>query len=429
MIRYGRHALAGFVPTPGATRAISYRNKSGQPFGADADLYYNFAEDKSLIDRVNNTLLTLNRASNASFVDELGVIKVTTANSPRFGHAFNAPHESLGILVEGPRTNVSLQNQTMHVAPWAGSAAGTGSAPTVTANAGSAPDGQVTATRLQMDRGAGATAGDNSAYLQSITLPATISAHSLYMRSFDSNDYQIDILNPDGTSGNVVTVTPVWQRFSAKGNGTAAANNSGIRISGDLPTSQTADILVWGDQQEADAVGNAAGVSSVITTVAASVLRAQDFCQTLDMSWYNTVEGSMYGKAAMDDIQSGFDYIASITSGAGNQNFAIKTGGTGGFGAQGIVQNGVGGSTMSIADVFTDLRMKIAIRGGFNDNKMAADSILSGPTVPQDDLPAGVDRLNIGSGPTFDLQWFGHIAEYAYIGVAKSDADLIGVTT
>ena len=119
--------------------------------------------------------------------------------------------------------------------------AGTGVIPVVTANAGVAPDGTTTASRVVFDRGAGTALGDVS-YLNN----GPGSANSAYKPSFyiKSNTASSYVLGCNGGIGNVTfTVTTSWKRISAQG-------QFEVLHRGTDDANQVADVLIWGCQNE-----------------------------------------------------------------------------------------------------------------------------------------------------------------------------------
>lgn len=79
--------------------------------GAKPSLDLNFAQTKSLVDRISGSnLITFTRASAGTFVNSAGLIETAAADVPRFTHD-PVTGESLGLLVEEQRTN-SLPNNT-----------------------------------------------------------------------------------------------------------------------------------------------------------------------------------------------------------------------------------------------------------------------------------------------------------------------------
>jgi hypothetical protein len=71
-----------------------------------------FADNKSLVDAVTGqSLVTFTRASSGTFTDSAGTLQTAATDVPRFHHN-PTTGESLGLLVEEPRTN-SITNNTM----------------------------------------------------------------------------------------------------------------------------------------------------------------------------------------------------------------------------------------------------------------------------------------------------------------------------
>ena len=162
--------------------------------------------------------------------------------------ATTAARPILGRVPSVGRRNLLTWSEDFSNAEWLKLNAGTGVAPVVTANAGTAPDGTTTADRIVFNRGAGTTNADVSRIFREVPDPATgVSTNSVYLRSFDGvSTYSLQIINGVDTT-DVVTVTGTWQRFSVSSPGTTT--NFQIRARGDT-TQQTADVLVWGAQGE-----------------------------------------------------------------------------------------------------------------------------------------------------------------------------------
>lgn len=114
--------------------SISQNFPSSRP-----SLNLDFARSKKLDPRI-----AFSRASTGTYVDEDGLIKTASANTPRFEHN-PTTGESLGLLVETTRTNLILGSEDFgNNAYWATDNAGL----TITANSTTAPDGTTTADTL-----------------------------------------------------------------------------------------------------------------------------------------------------------------------------------------------------------------------------------------------------------------------------------------
>lgn len=149
----------------------------------------------------------------------------------------------------GKVTNTLLQSETMDNASWGKQAGGTGVAPVVTANFAVSPRGDVTAERVQFDKGAGTTLSDlsflNSNFFTSVnTQPYST---SIWLKSNKPTN-QIVQLTFNGNGGGLVTVTPTWQLFSISNIGDGTTKDLRLGLRGTSGSDVTADILVWGAQ-------------------------------------------------------------------------------------------------------------------------------------------------------------------------------------
>ena len=126
---------------------------------------------------------------------------------------------------------------------WIDQHSGTGVIPTAAANYGLAPDGTMTAGRLQCSQGTGVTESDIS-MLRSTD--GDVSGHlrqtfTVWLKS-NTGSNQLVYLAQDGIGAITVTVTPVWQQFMT----TAMFGNPYIGLRGTHTAGgSTMDILVW----------------------------------------------------------------------------------------------------------------------------------------------------------------------------------------
>lgn len=107
LIRYGRHALAGFLPVPGSTTALSYRGKAGGfPLGPDATIAYRFT-DGNLDDLVGSIPIIFTRSTPGWYFNFAGVLTEAAIDEERFDYNGSTP---LGLLLEDERINLFLNN-------------------------------------------------------------------------------------------------------------------------------------------------------------------------------------------------------------------------------------------------------------------------------------------------------------------------------
>lgn len=154
----------------------------------------------------------------------------------------------LGLFVEASATNLLLQSNNFANASWTKTHAGVASNPTVTANAGTAPDGTNTASRLQFALNGGTTNTDRAQLLQNATTVAgsTYTA-SIYIKSNTASSYAMIFRNGGGAAGGAITVTPSWQRlsFTQTNAGTSIGFSLELRGAQTPTNADSADILIW----------------------------------------------------------------------------------------------------------------------------------------------------------------------------------------
>jgi len=149
-----------------------------------------------------------------------------------FSRASNATRVDANGLVEKVRTNLLLQSEAFNTT-WS-TYAGT----TVTANAVSAPNGTLTADRIQ-----GTSAASRGVY-QIISSSAIPHTFSVYLKSATGSSTTCRIWVDSDAS--IVTVTNDWQRFSVTGITAASFGQFTITSA----ASSAIDVYAWGAQVE-----------------------------------------------------------------------------------------------------------------------------------------------------------------------------------
>ena len=289
--------LAGVSPL-----AMAARGGGGRPawVPSGASLVLELARDRYW--GAARDLISATRASGASMTDLAGV--VTYVGDDAFRRV------DRGSPVEGPLLNRVLRSADLSILPWANLVGGTASAPVITANAGLAPDGTMTATRIQFNKGAGTTTSDVVRRQQSYASSAVASATSVWVRSHDGvSSYRMTFSGP-GSGDISVPVGPTWTRLVNTGVGAATpVLFLGLRGGLTPANSDTADVLVWGAQAE-----NSPSATSYIPTGATTAARAGDIIEMPVGPWFNDAEGTLV--AQIRDVDLAADR-PSLSLGAG----------------------------------------------------------------------------------------------------------------
>lgn len=263
------------------------------------------------------------------------------------------------------RTNLALWSEDFSNAVWQNSYSGTGSAAVVTPNYAEAPDGSMTACRVQLDMGAATSDQDWSAFQQDSDSPSGTETGALWIKSNTGSDIKVYLYTLDALV--LATIAPEWQLVEALETNPASQD--------DGPTSTTADLLVWRPEIEEAA---APGVYIPTTSAPASVT---DY----------TVSGTSVTLGQAPGTGAAIDWDGSASFG----NTAP------GFG-RGPIKLAIGLQVESLeVDVFYDADTRImgltpgafANAGGFDGARIRVDKFL---TPSLNDTSRGVVNLFTG---------------------------------
>ena len=157
------------------------------------------------------------------------------------------------------KTNTCLQSQTFNSATWTKSGGGGSTAPTVTANAGVAPDGTTTADRVQFNLTA--LNGYSVIYQAGACPNATASSAGVYYKAFGANctTYFCHATVTNTENCVAFTATSTWQRFTDN-NRTASSDRTiyigNLSYSTGVPGTAACDVLLWqADCQDSTTLG------------------------------------------------------------------------------------------------------------------------------------------------------------------------------
>lgn len=347
---------------------------------------------------------TFTRASTGYAETAAGALTSFASGSPRI--------TDKGLLVEEARTNLCLQSQALATSPWASVSLGTGSAVVATNNYALAPDGTMTATRLQCNLGGGTTSTDQSYQAQPLT--GTSCWGSYYIKTNDGTSKNIYMR---GATATVVTVTGTWTRYDFSA-GSPAGTNFGVGLRGGQSTacSDTCDILVWGAQLEAGSFA-----TSYIPTTTASATRAADVAYISGTNLVPLTAGTLcFESAACLWGADGRDHAALdwLSSDEGLARFS---------GGYFQIHDGVGYRT---ANAFSTagVAAKLAVSyGGTNISASLNGAAVSTYGSFDGSLTANT-KLSIGVSDGGNSQWNGYIRRALIYPYAFTNAQLQAAT-
>ena len=406
-------------------------------------LFLDFANKKSLTDRISgNNLITFTRTSTGTYVDEDGLIKTAPANSPRFDHD-PVTGECLGLLIEEQRTNLCFYGTTIE-----NFAARSGGIKT--ANATTAPDGTVTATRLQ---GGGTTSpyfddDSNKQYVagRTYTFSCFFKANGtdevyilIYGTNWNGSGGTNVVGHFDLTTGDIIAAAAGAEREPTGGvkmepypNGwyrcsitetcaiTHNANHQFIR-----PPGGNADIYAWGYQIEESSFPT----SYIPTTASSTVTRTPDNASitgTNFSSWYNPTEWTLMIAARRNYSGNFLTYpnLARINDGTTNNNIGFYGAlGSTQFTNYGVNSGGANQTPYVAINVPTTSQFKMIQALKENDSTFGGNGTLT-TTDTSVLMPVGVNQLLIGG----DGKWGGTISQLTYYPVRLSNSQLQTLT-
>jgi hypothetical protein len=259
-------------------------NISATVFVPAATLDLNFAGNKSLVDNISGSgLVTFTRASSGTFVGSNGLIQNVASGVPRFDHD-PATGESLGLLVEEPRTNSLVYSQT---------STGWG-ATTMLNSAGTAPDGTNTAMLATDNAGFRYSLGAGTFTYSFFVKQGTSSTVRLIWAGYGGIDWtftfatQSLVVAGAWSNASVARYTNGWYRISA----TTSSRDLYYYLL--YAESASSTFYLWGCQGEAGSFP-----TSYIPTTTIPLLRSADVVSitgTNFSSWYRQDEGTLLTK-------------------------------------------------------------------------------------------------------------------------------------
>ena len=218
------------------------------------------------------------------------------------------------LLLEKQSTNNVLYSEDFSQANWSKASAGTGSAPVVTTNYATSPDGTQNADLVVFDRGAGNTSSDFSWLYQSFVTASATYTMTCYVKAATSGDVGKNLSWRNFGTGDAwsVNLTNEWQRISVQETGTGSSAEVGFYNRGGYSTGNSVSVLMWGFQAEQSSYE-----TSYIPTTSSSATRVADECSKTGIT---SLIGQTEGVLFVDFVFTAFDgsakWIAFLGGGA-----------------------------------------------------------------------------------------------------------------
>ena len=368
----------------------------------------------------------------ASYVDENGKVVFVTDGIPRFDHD-PVTRECKGLLIEGERSNKiphSFDNGN-----WS---AGSGGA-TLTRNAGIAPDGTMTATKVLSANNdidvnpqlgpASPGATGQIAISGSVTYTLSIWAKASTTAQI-GNNFKVRWKRVQGNAAFAETtfaLTGNWVRYSATT--TTASNNSTIAcyiggVSG-------SEALVWGAQLESGTTS-----SSLIPTYGYTVTRGADVIEMQGeefTDFYNQEEGTIFLSASYEtDARSVANVTIDDTSNYSEYTeIGYRAGGASSGDASSYIRTDTGNDQYYknwASSVTQGNEFKIAL--GYKDDNYASSA--NGSTVHTDTSGTTsrvYDRLRFSQVHTVGHGGVGHYRRLMYYSKRITNSQLVTLTS
>ncbi|MDM8181251.1 phage head spike fiber domain-containing protein [Marinobacter salarius] len=240
-------------------------------------------------------LFSLTRAS-AAYGQGVGVLEQVSIDTKRIVYSPETGKRQ-GLLIEQQDTNLLLWSEDFSNSYWTNDFVGIGTAslPVVTANYGQAPDGTMTADRLQFDLNGGDTGNDRSWVDKSVSDPGYDTLVAVYVKLLSGGQATLNI-----SSGAVelfsLSESDGWVRFLTSK--TAASNFRLGLIGSQVSSGQsgTLDVLVWGGELKGSS-------DSYIKTEGTQVSRDGDNCSRTLAAEFGERELTIYSEFRVSGLE------------------------------------------------------------------------------------------------------------------------------
>ena len=352
----------------------------------------------------------VDRISGGTYVGRNGLIQTAASNEPRVDFTSNTKG---ALLLEPQRTNYLLNSND--ASQW--STLISNGTITRDDNYSIAPDGTLTATRLQAS-----VTGSGYALLFPRTLTLTSGSYSLsvYVKSNTGSNQEVAFYGLNTTVTNY-TITDEWQRLELTGTASGQAYILLGILTDNAGYTNPIDVSVWGGQIEAGTYS-----TSNIPTSSAAVTRVKDEVANGGNEFiFNDSEGVVFMDVEIPENSSEVKQSA-LCNGTTNEAVKILQLNSTTFRFEVVMSSGTNFSQDITVNPYQ--RNKLALQYKANEYKVFVNGIKQ--TVTQrSTLPSGLDVYNFNRGFSTSDNFSGLINALKVFNTSLSDSELATLTT
>lgn len=345
---------------------------------------------------------SVTRATTATRINESGLVESVGTNVARRDFEISSCGE---LLIEPQRTNVVTYSEDLTNAEWV-----TSLGATVDGNAGTAPDGNTTADRINLSSDANSRVENQVSITNGVAY--TI---SVWLKSESGS---VDVRVIASNLNQIVTVTEDWQRFKL-----TATSNSTIAFPQIRNSSASAkSVLAWGFQYEQGSYAT----SYIPNSTSGTVTRNADVLElTSAGSLLNDTVGGVYWEWSFLGETTG---LVSLNSGTFTNS--VQLGYIGGSAFYRLIVGGTTEGSGSGTAVSANTFYKQAFRYKANDLAGYFNGSSDFTDATANVFPAStINTVRFSGGSTGNTPFYGRIREFVVFDTEPTNAQLAAITT
>jgi hypothetical protein len=369
---------------------------------------------------------TVTRASTKLRIGSNGLYGSVANNVPAF--EFNTDGTYRGLLVEPGATNLLLRSQEFDSGTWPKNATGINTAvgtSGIDPNVAIAPDGTMTADRVNFLNQADADAGLNQSVATSVSTAYT---NSIFVKGEGTDigkQIRVRIRRNTGTANTVtanITLTADWQRVST--NYTTLADNTNIQIVYSSAVGGAVTALIWQAQLETGSVA-----TSPIVTTAGTASRVAD---VVSLTGASSLIGQSAGTVYIESearTEATVRALVTVSDGTATNRLRVRKTGTDVYTAERNKS-----ATADITTAYTSapssgiVRLALGYDANANGFAIVAQGALRGQNTGAM-FTNELTQANIGSLQDSSAQFNGWIRSAVWFPTRIANATLISLTT